>query len=169
MSDTTRVQVPVPDTQAPETDTGTPSTEQPDVGDNRCPICLTDTPTEPITTICGHTFCRTCFQNWANTEIMNQRDVNCPICRQCIIRILGTTSTTSTIPINFSIPLQQLLNSSTSVPNVSMSLDIHNLSISLEAPFQTRLMTTLNILTFLGMFMLFMMMTEFVEFRKRQE
>jgi hypothetical protein len=44
-----------------------------------CQICL-DLMVEPVTTICGHTFCKICLVKFLDTKL------NCPICRKPILQ-----------------------------------------------------------------------------------
>uniref|UniRef100_A0A8C6TFB8 RING-type domain-containing protein n=1 Tax=Neogobius melanostomus TaxID=47308 RepID=A0A8C6TFB8_9GOBI len=46
----------------------------------QCSICL-DVFTDPVTTPCGHNFCKTCIeQHWANSVY------NCPYCKEAFTR-----------------------------------------------------------------------------------
>ena len=44
-----------------------------------CQICM-DLLVEPITTICGHTFCKICLIRYLRTKL------NCPMCRKPILQ-----------------------------------------------------------------------------------
>ncbi len=45
---------------------------------SECSICLSDDPSDGITTRCGHNFCRPCISRWIKTK------PNCPLCRELI-------------------------------------------------------------------------------------
>ena len=44
-----------------------------------CQICM-DIMVEPVTTLCGHTFCKICLMRYLRTKL------NCPICRKTILQ-----------------------------------------------------------------------------------
>jgi|GEM_PF-5256041 len=52
-----------------------------------CAICLEDTPTNPVTTTCKHTFCSECIAGWKQTS--NE----CPTCKSPTLAALAVTAT----------------------------------------------------------------------------
>lgn len=49
-----------------------------------CAICM-DSPNEPVSTSCGHLFCKSCLDNWITISSNNPtRPATCPKCRNII-------------------------------------------------------------------------------------
>ena len=48
-----------------------------------CSICQ-EIPTDPVTTPCGHTFCKACLNRWIQQKCPDPNDIKCPMCRRVI-------------------------------------------------------------------------------------
>lgn len=63
---------------------------------NSCLICL-DSLNEPVVTLCGHLFCKTCINQWIDLKPMNQI---CPVCKASVnkkklVRLYGVNEKNS--------------------------------------------------------------------------
>ena len=47
---------------------------------NICSICR-ETPTDVVTTPCGHTFCKACLHRWIQQKCPDPNNITCPMCR----------------------------------------------------------------------------------------
>jgi len=55
--------------------------------DIQCSICIEDiTKKKTLVLDCGHAFCKTCIQTWIKTQSSIGQQIECPMCRQHIIR-----------------------------------------------------------------------------------
>ncbi len=61
---------------------------------DRCPVCLDDVYTVPVTTNCGHVFCTPCFQAVPSTG----SGVACPSCRRLVTLLIPVQPNAPDVP-----------------------------------------------------------------------